>query len=35
MLSSKALEVMSYVDEELGCSTQRSVLPETKKVRIL
>uniref|UniRef100_A0A2S2PM19 N-acetyltransferase eco n=2 Tax=Schizaphis graminum TaxID=13262 RepID=A0A2S2PM19_SCHGA len=32
MLSSKALEVMSYVDEELGCSTQRSVLPETKKV---
>ncbi|XP_025201292.1 N-acetyltransferase ESCO2-like isoform X2 [Melanaphis sacchari] len=32
LLCSKALEVMSYVDAELGCSTGLSVLPTTKKV---
>ncbi|XP_050057475.1 N-acetyltransferase ESCO2-like [Aphis gossypii] len=32
VLCSKALEVMSYVDKELGCSVQHSVLPTTKKV---
>lgn len=32
VLCSKALEVMSYVDKELGCIVQHSVLPTTKKV---
>lgn len=32
MLCSKALEVMSFVDQELGFNIQTSVLPSTKKV---
>ncbi|XP_016656595.1 N-acetyltransferase ESCO2 [Acyrthosiphon pisum] len=34
MLCSKALEVMLYVDKELGCYTECSVLPTTKKVHL-
>lgn len=33
-LCSKALEVMSYVNKELGCDIQHSVLPTTKKVHL-
>lgn len=35
MMCTKALEVMSFVDKELGFSTQYTVLPTTKKVCIL
>lgn len=35
MACTKALEVISFVDEELGFNTQNSVLPTTKKVLLL
>lgn len=34
LLCTKALEVMSFVDNELGFNLQNSVLPTTKKVYI-
>jgi hypothetical protein len=32
VICSKAIEVMSFVDQELGFNTQTSILPSTKKV---
>lgn len=32
IVCTKALEVMSFVDQELGFNTQNLVLPTTKKV---
>jgi len=34
IICTKALEVMTFVDRELGFSTQYTVLPTTKKVCI-